>query len=85
MTTFVIVAILLTLAVLALLLVPLLLKERKQRLGSASQLSVAVLRDQLDDLEAQRKAGTLDPKVFAEEQAELERRALEDGVGVAKS
>jgi len=85
MTTFVIVAILLTLTVLALLLVPLLLKERKQRLGSASQLSVAVLRDQLDDLEAQRKAGTVDPKVFAEEQAELERRALEDGTGVAKS
>lgn len=85
MTTFVIVAILLTLAVLALLLVPLLLKERKQRLGSASQLSVAVLRDQLDDLEAQRKAGTLDPKVFAEEQADLERRALEDSAGVAKA
>jgi cytochrome c-type biogenesis protein CcmH len=80
MTTFVVVAIFLTLAVLALLLVPLLLKERKQRLGSSSQLSVAVLRDQLNDLEDQRKAGTLDPKVFAEEQAELERRALEDGV-----
>lgn len=81
MTTFVVVAILLTLAVLALLLVPLLLKERKQRLGSSSQLSVAVLRDQLNDLEDQRKAGTLDPGMFVEEQAELERRALEDGAG----
>ena len=80
MTAFVVVAILLTLAVLALLLVPLLLKQRKQRLGSSSQLSVAVLRDQLNDLEDQRKAGTLDPRMFAEEQAELERRALEDGV-----
>ncbi|NJD35741.1 MAG: c-type cytochrome biogenesis protein CcmI [Betaproteobacteria bacterium] len=85
MTTFVVIAILLTVAVLALLLVPLLLKERKQRLGSSSQLSVAVLRDQLSDLEDQRKAGTLDPKMFAEEQAELERRALEDGTGAAKS
>jgi cytochrome c-type biogenesis protein CcmH len=81
MTAFVVVATLLTLAVLALLLVPLLLKQRKQRLGSSSELSVAVLRDQLNDLEDQRKAGTLDPAMFAEEQAELERRALEDGAG----
>ncbi len=81
MTTFVVVAILLTLAVLALLLAPLLLNQRKQRVGSSSQLSVAVLRDQLSDLEDQRKAGTLDPRMFVEEQAELERRALEDGAG----
>ena len=79
MTSFVIVAILLTTVVLALLLLPLLLKERKQRVGSASQLSIAVLRDQLSDLEDQRKAGLLDSALFVEEQAELERRALEDG------
>lgn len=79
MSTFIIAAILLTLAVLALLLVPLLLKERRQRVGSASELSIAVLRDQLSDLEDQRKAGLLDSRLFVEEQAELERRALEDG------
>jgi len=79
MTSFVIVALALTLAVLALLLIPLLLKERKQRLGSTGELSIAVLRDQLSDIEDQRKAGLLDSKVFVEEQAELERRALEDG------
>ncbi|MCM2307120.1 MAG: c-type cytochrome biogenesis protein CcmI [Sulfuritalea sp.] len=79
MTPFVIVAVLLTAVVLALLLLPLLLKERKQHVGSASQLSIAVLRDQLSDLEDQRKAGLLDSELFVEEQAELERRALEDG------
>jgi cytochrome c-type biogenesis protein CcmH len=88
MTTFVIIAIALTLAVLALLLVPLLTKDRKQQGGTSGDLSIAVLRDQLDDLEKQRNAGTLDPRMYAEEQAELERRALEDGQGtetVAKS
>lgn len=79
MTSFVIVAVLLTAVVLALLLLPLLLKERKQHVGSAGQLSIAVLRDQLSDLEDQRKAGLLDSELFVEEQAELERRALEDG------
>jgi cytochrome c-type biogenesis protein CcmH len=78
MSTFVVVAVLLTLSVLALLLVPLLFKERKPYVGSASELSIAVLRDQLSDLESQRKAGLLDPQLFVEEQAELERRALED-------
>ena len=80
MTTFIVVAIALTLAVLALLLVPLILKQRKQRVGSASDMSVAVLRDQMSDLEAQREAGQVDPKLYSEEQKELERRAIEDGV-----
>jgi cytochrome c-type biogenesis protein CcmH len=80
MTTFIIVAIALTLAVLALLIVPLILKQRKQRVGSASDLSVAVLRDQMSDLEAQREAGQVDPKLYGEEQKELERRAIEDGI-----
>jgi cytochrome c-type biogenesis protein CcmH len=79
MSLFIVVAVALTLAVLALLLVPLLLKERKQRVGSTGELSIAVLRDQLSDLEDQRKAGLLDAELFVEEQAELERRALEDG------
>lgn len=79
MSAFIVAAILLTLAVLALLLMPLLLKQRKQHIGSASQLSIAVLRDQLSDLEDQRTSGLLDAKLFVEEQAELERRALEDG------
>lgn len=79
MSMFVVAVGLLTLAVLALLLVPLLLKERKQPTGTSGDLSIAVLRDQLGDLEDQRQAGLLDPSVYAEEQAELERRALQDG------
>lgn len=79
MSMFVVVVALLTLAVLALLLLPLLLREKNQQVGNSGDLSIAVLRDQLTDLEAQRQAGLLDPQVYAEEQAELERRALQDG------
>jgi cytochrome c-type biogenesis protein CcmH len=81
MTAFIAVAVVLTLAVLALVLLPLMLKDRERQVGSSRALSIAVLRDQLSDLEDQRKAGTLDPGMFVEEQAELERRALEDGAG----
>jgi cytochrome c-type biogenesis protein CcmH len=81
MTAFIAVAVVLTLVVLALLLLPLLLKARERQVGSSRDLSIAVLRDQLSDLEDQRKAGLLDSTMFVEEQAELERRALEDGAG----
>lgn len=83
MIAFVIVAMLLTVAVLGLLLYPLLLKERSPYVGSAAELSIAVLRDQLGELDEQRKSGLLDSGVFVEEQVELERRALEDGVARA--
>ncbi len=79
MSTFVAVAAALTLAVLALVLLPLLLKDRERQIGSSRALSIAVLRDQMSDLEDQRKDGLLDSAMFVEEQAELERRALEDG------
>lgn len=79
MSTFVAVAAALTLAVLALVLLPLLLKDRERQIGSSRALSIAVLRDQMSDLEDQRKEGLLDSALFVEEQAELERRALEDG------
>ncbi|MBK9021959.1 MAG: c-type cytochrome biogenesis protein CcmI [Sulfuritalea sp.] len=79
MSVFVVAVALLTLAVLALLLLPLLLREKNQQVGNSGELSIAVLRDQLNDLEDQRQAGLLDPQVYAEEQAELERRALQDG------
>jgi cytochrome c-type biogenesis protein CcmH len=79
MTAFVAIAAALTLAVLALVLLPLLLKDREQPIGSSRALSIAVLRDQMSDLEDQRKDGLLDASLYVEEQAELERRALEDG------
>lgn len=80
MTAFIVVALFLTAAVLALLLYPLLLRERKPHVGSARELSITVLREQLGELAEQSKAGLLDAGVYVEEQAELERRALEDGV-----
>lgn len=83
MTGFIAVAVLLTAAVLGLLLYPLLARERRQSAGSASELSIAVLRDQLGELDEQRKAGLLDSAVFVEEKAELERRALEDGTAAS--
>lgn len=79
MSAFVAIAAALTLAVLALVLLPLLLKDREQPIGSSRALSIAVLRDQMSDLEDQRKDGLLDSSLYVEEQAELERRALEDG------
>lgn len=79
MSAFVAVAAALTLAVVALVLLPLLLKDRERQIGSSRALSIAVLRDQMSDLEDQRKDGLLDSALFVEEQAELERRALEDG------
>lgn len=79
MSAFIAVAVALTLAVLALVLLPLLLKDRERQIGSSRALSIAVLRDQMSDLEDQRKDGLLDSALFVEEQAELERRALEDG------
>lgn len=79
MTAFIAVAIILTLVVMALLLLPLLTKDRERPVGSSRELSIAVLRDQLSDLEDQRKAGLLDSTMFVEEEAELERRALDDG------
>jgi len=80
MTAFVVAALLLTAVVVGLLLYPLLLRERRLNVGSASELSIAVLKEQLNELDAQKQAGLLDAKALAEEQAELEKRALEDGV-----
>jgi cytochrome c-type biogenesis protein CcmH len=81
MSSFITLAVLLTLGVLALLLYPLLLRERRDNVGSTGALSITVLREQLGELDEQRKAGLLDPRVFEEEQGELERRALEDSAG----
>lgn len=80
MTAFVLAALLLTAVVVGLLLSPLLVRERRLNAGSASELSISVLREQLSELDAQNQAGLLDAKTLAEEQAELEKRALEDGV-----
>ena len=80
MTGFVIAALVLTVLVVTMLLLPLLLRERRLDAVSTSELSISVLREQLEELDAQRLAGLLDTSTVAEERDELEKRALEDGV-----
>jgi cytochrome c-type biogenesis protein CcmH len=83
MTAFAVIAVLVTLGVLGLLVLPLLRKSEQEKSVSANELSMKVLRDQLADLEQQHALGQIDEKVYIEEKAELERRALEDGVVTA--
>jgi cytochrome c-type biogenesis protein CcmH len=80
-TSFIVVVVAMTAAVLALLLLPLLAKGRVVPVGSSRDLSVAVLRDQLKELEEQVRAGQLDHEAFAKEKMELERRVIEDAAG----
>lgn len=78
MTWFIVVAVALTLATVAALLWPLLRRGEADPMGSSSELSVRVLREQLADLDAERASGTLDATVYAQEKLDLERRALDD-------
>lgn len=79
MTAFLIVAALLLVAALAAVLVPLLKSSRNSGATDSSALSLQVLREQLGDLENERRAGTLDSAQYETERAEIERRAIEDG------
>lgn len=81
MTTFLIIAGLMALVTVGLLLLPLLRKDRASEDRNSAALSVDVLRDQLSDLEAEKRAGRLNAEFFDQEKADLERRAIEDGVG----
>lgn len=79
MTTFVIIAALLTGLALAAILLPLLRKPRQDSSAEATDLSLRVLREQLGELESECRAGTLDAAQYEKECAEIERRAIEDG------
>jgi len=80
MTTFLIIAALLTAVALAAVLLPLLRKPRTDAdAAEATDLSLRVLREQLGELESECREGTLDPAQYEKECAEIERRALEDG------
>ena len=79
MAVFIAIAVLMTLAVIAALLIPLLKKDAGTASGSTADLSVRVLREQLAELGKERDAGLLDKDIFNQEKAELEQRALEDG------
>jgi len=80
MTLFWIIAALLIAAALAFLLPPLLRQGRDEKVATApgEALNVAVYRDQHGELEADRRAGTLNDEQYERARLELERRLLDD-------
>ncbi|MFA7239177.1 MAG: c-type cytochrome biogenesis protein CcmI [Sulfuricellaceae bacterium] len=77
MTAFIIAATLLTLAVLALLVYPL-LRRKATHSASRRQLNAAIYRDQLSELERDFADGSLSAGDYANDREELQRRLLED-------
>lgn len=80
MTLFLIIAVLLVATTLAAVLVPLLKTLRNDTDKDSSALSLQVLREQIGELDKEQRAGTLDPTQYDTERAEIERRAIEDGI-----
>ena len=79
MTLFWVIAALLTVVALALVLRPLLKRDDGQQAGIAGEaLNVAVYRDQLRELDADRVGGTLTEENHQRARLEIERRLLED-------
>lgn len=79
MTAFLIFASLLTLAALMFVLPPLLRQDPgTQQSTQRDAVNLAVLRDQMRELDADRAAGTIDAAAYASAKTELERRVLED-------
>ncbi len=78
MTAFLIAAALLVVAVIALLLPPLLRTPRFSGNTGQSEANLAIFRDQLAELERERRDGSLAEADFAQAKSELQRRLLEE-------
>ncbi|HNH24698.1 MAG TPA: c-type cytochrome biogenesis protein CcmI, partial [Accumulibacter sp.] len=78
MTVFIVVALLLLLAVIVILVRPLWRFRPSASADEARAANLAILRDQLAELERERQAGTLDAQGFAESYKELQRRLLDE-------
>lgn len=79
MTVFLIGAVLLVALTLAFLLPPLLRRETASNVHvQRDELNLAVLRDQLTELDADLQAGLIDPASYQSARHELERRVAED-------
>ncbi|RZI42037.1 c-type cytochrome biogenesis protein CcmI [Herbaspirillum sp. HC18] len=78
MTPFLIAAALLLAAALAFVLPPLLRKEQAETHVQRDQLNLAVLRDQLRELEEDLATGTIDAAAYESARHELERRVAEE-------
>ena len=77
MTSFYIIAALLTLAAVAWLLVPL-LRARSAAQPQRDVTNLAIFKDQLAELDADVRAGTLSPDQYGQAKIDLERRVLEE-------
>jgi cytochrome c-type biogenesis protein CcmH len=82
--TFVVIAALLVVVALAWVLPPL-LRGSATAAVDRTQMNLAILRDQLAELDAELARGALSPEQHAESRAELERRALDEGAAPAKA
>ncbi len=82
MTLFILVAALLVAGVLGYVLRPLLRGSARQRISN-DDANVAVYRDQQRELEADLKAGSIDPEQYQRARLELEKRLLEDVGGAS--
>ena len=78
MTAFLIAAALLVIAVIALLLPPLLRTPWFSGSTDQSEANLAIFRDQLAELERERREGSLAEADFAQAKSELQRRLLEE-------
>lgn len=81
MTEFIILAALLVAAAILIMAVPLLRRDAAAGSAGASQrreANLAILRDQLAELENERREGTLSDADFAQAKGELQRRLLEE-------
>jgi cytochrome c-type biogenesis protein CcmH len=86
MTLFVILAGLLIAGIVVALLYPLLRKERTETGVSVElrALNLAVLREQMAELDRENAAGRLTPEAYEKSHQEIERRVLEDTSGEAR-
>lgn len=78
MTVFIAAAAVLTLVTLAFLVVPLLRGRAVKPGATQAEASVAVLREQLEELDRDRAAGTIDAASYEEAQRNLKLRILQD-------
>lgn len=78
MTAFIVSAIILLLVVVAILVRPIWRSHPAASVGGAGEANLAILRDQLAELERERQEGTLDAQSFAESYKELQRRLLDE-------
>ncbi|RDE51314.1 MAG: c-type cytochrome biogenesis protein CcmI [Candidatus Accumulibacter meliphilus] len=78
MTSFILFAVLLVVAVIALLLPPLLRAPKPSAGADHREANLAIFRDQLAELERERANGALDLADFEQAQNELQRRLLDE-------